>query len=348
MSSRRSTSAFTLVELLVVIAIIGVLVALLLPAVQAARESGRRTECVNHLRQLGQAIHNYHTNHKLLPAGGMCSWAGDENSGYYCGEQILNRPWFAPNNLPPVDDLPVGWAFQILPFMEESAILGMSDWEQVKQLTPSLFYCPSRRGPTQNIAEADNGFLNGMMDYASATPADSITPDITDNLDARAMNDFWKGNDFRLVKGDYMGMIVRTRAGSLIGFNDVRDGTSKTLMLSEKFIPVDNYDGGGPVFGGQVRKFAGDDRGWTDGFDYDITRSTGVVPKQDVRIRGLTYLGGLPTECISFGSAHSHGIQSVFGDNSVRTISYDIDRHVFNSLGHRNNGAVVDASQWVY
>jgi hypothetical protein len=333
---------------LVVIAIIGVLVALLLPAIQSARESGRRTECVNHLRQLGQAIHNYHTTHKLLPAGGMCSWAGDENSGYYCGEQVLNRPWYTPGNLPPVDDLPVGWAFQILPYIEESAILSMSDWEKVKQLTPAFFYCPSRRGPTQNTVKTDNGFLYGMMDYASATPAESINPTVTDNLDARAMIDFWKGSDFKLVKGNYMGMIIRTRACSLIGLNDVRDGTSKTLLLSEKFIPVDNYDGSGPIFGGQIRKFAGDDRGWTDGFDYDITRSTGVPPKQDIRIRGLTYLGGLPTECITFGSAHSHGIQAVFGDNSVRTISYDIDRHVFNSLGHRNNGNVVDTAQWVY
>jgi prepilin-type N-terminal cleavage/methylation domain-containing protein len=345
--ARRSNAAFTLVELLVVIAIIGVLVALLLPAIQAARESARRKECMNHLRQIGQAIHNYHDTKKLLPAGGMCSWAGDENSGYYCGEQVLSTPWYIPGSLPKVEDLPVGWAFLILPYIEEENILNEPDWEKVKQMTPAFYYCPSRRGPTQNTVETDNGFLYGMMDYASATPAESINPSVADNLDSRAMLDFWKGSDFKLVKGNYMGMIIRTRACNEIALNDVRDGTSKTLLVSEKFIPIDNYDGSGPTFGGQIRKFAGDDRGWTDGFDYDITRSTGVPPKRDLRIRGLTYLGGLPTECITFGSAHSAGIQAAFGDNSVHTISYEIDRFVFNYLGNRADGQASDASQWV-
>jgi hypothetical protein len=320
-------------------------VALLLPAIQAARESARRKQCMNHLRQLGQAIHNYHDTNKLLPAGGMCSWAGDDNSGNHCG-LTTGKPWYVAGKLPPTEDLPVGWAFQILPFIEEANILNEPDWEKIKQMTPGFFYCPSRRGPTRNT-EPGNGFLYGMMDYASATPAETINPTVTDNLDGRAMLDFWKGSDFKLVKGDYLGMIIRTKACNLIGFNDVRDGTSKTLLISEKFIPIDNYDGSGPVFGGQIRKFAGDDRGWTDGFDYDITRSTGVPPKRDVAIRGLTYLGGLGTESITFGSAHSGGIQAVFGDNSVHTISYDIDRYVFNTLGNRVDGQAVDFSQWV-
>jgi hypothetical protein len=276
----------------------------------------------------------------------MCSWAGDDNTGNYCGLTEAG-PWYVPGKLPGAEDLPVGWAFQILPFIEEANILNEPDWGKVKQLTPAIFYCPSRRGPTQNTQPTDNGYGYGMMDYASATPAESIKPGVTDNLDGRAMMDFWKGNDFKTVIGPYLGMIIRTRACSMIGFNDVRDGTSKTLLISEKFIPVDNYDGGGPIFGGQVRKFAGDDRGWTDGFDYDITRSTGMQPKQDHYIRGLTYLSGLPAECITFGSAHSSGIHGVFGDNSVRTISYEIDRMVFNMLGNRVDGKVADDGQWV-
>jgi prepilin-type N-terminal cleavage/methylation domain-containing protein len=345
---RRNRTAFTLVELLVVIAIIGVLVGLLLPAIQAARESGRRKECVNNLRQMGQAIHNFHATHKLLPAGGMCSWAGDDNTMNYCGTNGGSAPWYVRHKLPPLDDLPVGWGFQILPFIEEGSILDEPDWEKIKRMAPSFFFCPSRRGPTFNLA-VGNGFEYGMMDYASATPATFPNPaPAAYPFDTQAMIDFWKGSDFKLVQGAYMGMIIRTRATSLIGFNDVRDGTSKTLLLSEKFLPFDNYDGGGPVWSGQVRKFAGDDRGWTDGFDYDITRSTGVLPKRDRYIRPLHYLTGLPTECITFGSAHSAGIQAAFGDNSVHTISYDIDRHVFNSLGHRNDGSVHDTSDWVY
>jgi prepilin-type N-terminal cleavage/methylation domain-containing protein len=351
----RKKNGFTLVELLVVIAIIGILVALLLPAVQAARESARRKQCMNHLRQIGQAVQNYHDTQKFLPTGGMCSWAGDENSGFYCGEQILSRPWYIPGKLPPVEDLPVGWAFQILPFIEEGAILNEPDWGKVKQMTPAFYYCPSRRGPTQNTKETDNGYRYGMMDYASATPA--IFPDpppADDNFDQQAMLDFWKGSDFKLVKGNplgpplYLGMIVRTRSSNRITLTDVRDGTSKTLLISEKWLPPENYAGGGPFFNGQERKFVGDDRGWSDGWDYDIVRSTGILPKQDHDVRGFEYLGGLWKESITFGSAHGHGIHAVFGDNSVRTISYEIDRIVFNFLGHRVDGKVVDETTWVY
>src|SRR5438067_9724665 len=96
LSRRRSVRrlAFTLVELLVVIAIIGVLVALLLPAVQAAREAARRTQCTNHLKQLGVALHNFEGAKKSLPAG----------SGYTRVEPKGN------------------WVVAILPYMEETSI----------------------------------------------------------------------------------------------------------------------------------------------------------------------------------------------------------------------------------
>ena len=130
----------------------------------------------------------------------------------------------------------------------------------------------------------------------------------------------------------------------------MKDGTSKTLLISEKFLPLDNYDGGGPYFDGQIRKFEGDDRGWSDGWDFDIVRSTGIVPKPDHAIPASEYNQGALwwKERITFGSAHSAGIHAVFGDNSVRTVSYEIDRGVFNNLGNRNDGQVVDESAWVW
>jgi prepilin-type N-terminal cleavage/methylation domain-containing protein len=328
--------AFTLVELLVVIAIIGVLVALLLPAVQAAREAGRRTECINHLKQIGQAVQNYASNRNHLPAGGWHSWSGDDN--------IAPKIWYAPGKLPSVEELPVGWPFQILPYIEEGNLLNEPDWEKIKDRTITHYFCPSRRGPTQNTKETDPGYLNGMMDYASATPASRAT-------DIRAMFDFWGGKDpFFICEGVlYFGMIIRTKSCPLIGFNDVKDGVSKTILISEKFLPLDNYDGGGPYFDGQIRKFEGDDRGWSDGWDFDIVRSTAVPPRADHAIPADEYNKGDVrwVERITFGSAHSAGIQAVFGDNSVHTISYEIDREVFNKLGNRNDGQVLDDAQWM-
>jgi hypothetical protein len=145
----------------------------------------------------------------------------------------------------------------------------------------------------------------------------------------------------------FLGMVIRTQACSPIGFNDVKDGTSKTLLISEKFVPVENYDGGGPYHNGDIRKFAGDDRGWSDGWDFDIIRSTALPPKQDHYVPADQYMD-LWRECITFGSAHTTGIQAVFGDNSVRTVSYEIDRDIFNQLGNRVDGKAGDSSQWVY
>jgi prepilin-type N-terminal cleavage/methylation domain-containing protein len=340
--------ALTLVELLVVIAIIGVLAALLLPAMQSAREASRRTQCTHNLKQIGQAFHNYVAALKYLPTGGMCSWAGDENDHKYCGLKGDDSPWYVAGELPDVDNLPVGWPFQILPFIEEENVQLEPDWERVKHLFPSFYFCPTRRGPTQNLKEADPGFLNGMMDYAGATPAKS-PPNPGFDRDRQAASDFWMGSDFLVVTDQlFLGMLIRTKACPRIGWNDVKDGTSKTLLVSEKFIPPEHYDGAGVMYGGRILKFEGDDRGWSDGWDYDIIRSTGLPPRRDADFPPRYYNNGsMWREFITFGSAHFHGIHAVFGDSSVRTISYQIDRDVFNNLGNRSDGHILGETQSV-
>lgn len=143
---------FTLVELLVVISIIGVLIGLLLPAVQASREAARRAQCTNHLKQLGLAFHNHHAAHRVYPSGG---WE-----------------WFHPptyeNNRPVSGSAQrAGWGFQILPYIEATSVWESGPVAAVGTALPT-FFCPSRRGP-QTVVRDDKfrpPIQGGLIEYA--------------------------------------------------------------------------------------------------------------------------------------------------------------------------------------
>lgn len=204
-------AGFTLVELLVVIAIIGVLVALLLPAIQAARESARRTECQNHLKQIGLAIQNYHDTQKTFPMG-------------------RNR----------TDQFGVSWAFRLLPEIEEQPVYASFDKTKpvfdnansVAMRTPIAVYaCPSRRGPA-----ADRNFDNNnapptvlgaaaLGDYASNAGIELRTgmlPGVAEFLSPDAIDTSVAGPIF---------------TGSQVSARRVTDGLSKTLAIGERHIP---------------------------------------------------------------------------------------------------------------
>ncbi len=131
-------SAFTLIELLVVIGITSVLTALLLPAVQSAREAARRTQCLNNLKQIGLAFHSHHDQHGYFPTGG---WDWDRS------------PTFD-NGIPEVGSKQqAGWGFQILPFIEADNIWKSDPLTAVSSPLP-FFFCPTRRSP-QTISLPD-------------------------------------------------------------------------------------------------------------------------------------------------------------------------------------------------
>lgn len=211
--------AFTLVELLVVIAIIGILVALLLPAVQAARESARRTQCTNQLKQIGLAVMNHHDAKGIFPNGRTSR-----------------------------DEFGVSWAFQILPQLEEQAIYDAwvptepvhSDANAAAMRTPvEVYACPSRRG-----AAADRNFDN---DDQGATangepPGVAVLGDYAANAgleEDMGMED----NDFEEGEVDFVaGHIDWSLAGPIFSNSDIKsrnvsDGLSKTLAVGEKHLP---------------------------------------------------------------------------------------------------------------
>ena len=160
---RFTSSGFTLVELLVVIAIIGVLVALLLPAIQAARESARRMTCTNQLKQMVLAMHNHVSSLGVFPTGG---------SGY--NPRIENYVTGSTSN-PGVPNGPakqgLGWSYQILPYLEQGAIKGLVKQADLQNAVVTIYLCPSRRSPDIVHTDPNTGSPTTVLsDYASAQP----------------------------------------------------------------------------------------------------------------------------------------------------------------------------------
>lgn len=308
---RNRPRAFTLVELLVVIAIIGILVALLLPAIQAAREAARRTQCVNQLKQMGVAMHNHHDINKHFPTGGLVPWSVYNRFG-----DVQPDPAAAANSEQQAGGVGPGWLYQILPYMEHEATYRLEGWAEVQTTVISQYFCPSRRGPTTQGGR----YLN---DYAGATPGDSVG----------SWDQFWYGQTWSVPnssQGPYRGVIVRSGYNRRSTFANVVDGTSNVMAIGEKMLRVAAYDAGDWH----------DDAGWTDGWDPDIMRYTAFRPYPDQELTAPNQ-GTAPDGNdvgFHFGSAHPAGMNSVFGDGSVKLISYNIDTTVFNNLGHRQDG----------
>jgi prepilin-type N-terminal cleavage/methylation domain-containing protein/prepilin-type processing-associated H-X9-DG protein len=326
---------FTLVELLVVIAILGILIALLLPAVQAARESARRTQCINNLKQIGLAFQNYHDNQKRYPTGGTWPW------------EVTPLRHSPRNELPPGATAPninfgpfgPGWSVQILPFMEQEALYEAATNAQtalvIRDRPVMYFICPSRRAGmavNQTVTPSSTATAaNALMDYATATPGDA--PNTWDQ--------FWYGHVWDVNFGtnlpNYRGIIVRSAIGRHTTVADVLDGTTNTLLAGEKFLQPRNYAIGDWH----------DDSGYSDGWDPDVVRYTAFQPLKDTNNPSAALLGPTaPQQGYQFGGAHAGGMNSLMGDGSVRVIRYSIPLQLFNNLGNRRDGSAVSPSDF--
>lgn len=222
--------AFTLIELLVVIAIIGVLISLLLPAVQKTREAAARSSCQNNLHQLGLALMQHHTTYAVLPTNGGPA-PGQSNrtatEGGWWGTPI---PGASPS------DQPGCWAYSILPYLEQQNAVIAND----QGVAAKVFLCPSR----------------GRNQPQIVPPVDPITPSVT--YTAVGGVNPWCKTDYA---GNWYVLLNRWWDGGcpIIGLplslSDISDGTSNTILVGEKAMDPRRYNTGGwyfdePVFTG--------------------------------------------------------------------------------------------------
>jgi prepilin-type N-terminal cleavage/methylation domain-containing protein len=301
-SKQRYSSGFTLVELLVVIAIIGVLVALLLPAVQAAREAARRTQCLNHLKQIGLAMHNYNDTYQTLP-----------NSRR---------------------DASYTWMTQILPQLEQPALfnkwtLGLtysSQPQECREARVSVYYCPSRRtaATAKIITEAMDSGPNttGIVgDYAACTGDSTV-----------GGGDYWQpGYDANGA------LLIWNRMNNSGGppippgtpafkagtsFREITDGTSNTLLVGDKHMYLkhlnDPAKGDGPAYNG--------DKGHSH-------RKVGTGQPLSK--------GPQDTVTGRFGSWHTSVTNFVLCDGSVRSFQNNANATMLGYMAGKDDGQVI-------
>ena len=310
--------AFTLVELLVVIAIIGVLVALLLPAVQSAREAARRLQCQNHLKQMALGGLNHENAYGRIPTGGWgYYWIGDPDQG-----TDRNQPG--------------GWLYNTLPYCEQASLHDMGAGQPMATkktinmtvvATPLPYAnCPSRRPSKAYPNDWDSAHTVGYncnntthiarTDYAANAGTGGVPHGAGASDLASGLN----------VTGPDRNGTAFERSEITLG--DIVDGTTNTIMYGEKYLNPDHYLNG---------KGGADNESMYSGNNNDNYRSAGTGYAMYRDRNGVNYYE-------NFGSAHDAGAYFALCDGSVRMISYTVDLVTYERLGNRKDGQVVDFS----
>ncbi|MDA8043217.1 MAG: DUF1559 domain-containing protein [Pirellulales bacterium] len=312
-------SGFTLIELLVVIAIIGVLVGLLLPAVQQAREAARRSACSNNMKQQGLAVHNYaDVNPEKFPVG----WVGEYENGEWHGDEGEGH----------------GFASRMLPFIEQNNVyktinfgaqVSAASNATARTTVISTFLCPSdsygsgdvfnpgAEGSGEDTPDANpGGTAYSRSNYPGVFGNEHIAGHEHDDLTASLLS----GDDEGLEPGEGNGIFFAGGASgeNAVSFRDVRDGLSKTIMIGER----DSRLGGSLWIG----------RG--DGLEAGMSRVVGVGEH--------VFNSGGEAHFEDYYSSHPGGVSFVFADGHVAFLSDGMSDALFASLCTRAGGEVVN------
>ncbi|HBO44184.1 MAG TPA: prepilin-type cleavage/methylation domain-containing protein [Planctomycetaceae bacterium] len=306
-------AGFTLVELLVVIAIIGILIALLLPAVQAAREAARRMTCANHLKQWGLAMHNYENSNQVFPPGVTTGSACLSTPG--C---VTSNGFTGPNG----EYMRLTFVVSLWPYIELNTIYDRYDFDyclyagknrSLMTESVSTYFCPSDR---IGVWTADS-FTRARGNYVASWGYCDYTQTRTFSSDAPRLGAF--------------GTNSRTRV------SDVADGLSNTLFLGE--VAQADFDDDFDFRG----DFLNNDRGaaqfmtlYTPNSGIDSTACYGQTPN-------------LPGPCkpanlvfVTARSYHPGGVHALYGDGSVHFTEDTIDFEIWRSLSSMNSGETVN------
>ncbi len=340
----KVTAGFTLVELLVVISIIGVLVGLLLPAVQSAREAARRMSCLNNMKQLGLAAHLHHDAQGYLPPArydpGMNPVAGQECGG-------IHPTWLA----------------RLLPYLEQTAAaerwnLNLPWYEhdqEVREFVPDVFLCPSRRAGTRPVGYSSeppgvdgpirrlpcgcpiiggggSGFApaavaasGGLADYAGSHG------DLTPGAVGAATDYYFGGNG----SGAIISVRPRCRLGvpyepaDRVKMASIIDGQTNTFLFGEKHVPIE-----------MLAQFPEDSPAYDGRHLPASARLAGP---------GLRLANGprdIMADMLSFGSWHPGICHFVLVDGSVRGFSNSTDTRLLGNLANRGDSRVVELESW--
>jgi prepilin-type N-terminal cleavage/methylation domain-containing protein len=347
---RSNRKGFTLVELLVVIAIIGILIGMLLPAVQQVREAARRTQCMNNLRQIGLAALNFESAHMNFPTAG-----GTTATEWEAGREI-NRPAFGFEN--------AAWAYQVLPFMEQNNLHArraelQGDWSLIYEETIPAYSCPSR-GQSMKLSNGGTT-LEFSMDYAGVigTWNGNFTGLNGDGVFPNGDTGDWGGFQWQVASHDlnpgegsnvWLGIISKDAhvnystevVTKLPRVTNIVDGTSNTIMFMEKARDSQHYT----LIGENAESGGFWEGGIAKPSDWNCVRGFMADPPivADGTSRGTDSGGVVPFEP-GFGSAHPGTTNAVLGDGSTHAVSNTAGGLVLNHLASRGGGEVVNIDE---